>query len=88
MVEFISYDGRYPNLCSGILVLRIDGVEHKLPRYCMVSNGSAYIDEQYNAHVLTGRWSVNLPDDLKRYQTEIEDCVNINVQHPCCGGCI
>lgn len=27
-VEFISYDGRYPNLCSGTLVLSIDGVEH------------------------------------------------------------
>ena len=26
-VEFISYTGRYPNLCSGILTLRIDGKE-------------------------------------------------------------
>ena len=24
-VEFVSYSGRYPNLCSGTLVLRIDG---------------------------------------------------------------
>lgn len=24
-VEFISYTGRYPNLCSGILTLKIDG---------------------------------------------------------------
>lgn len=24
-VEFISYTGRYPNLCSGVLTLKIDG---------------------------------------------------------------
>ena len=27
MVEFISYDGAYPNLCSGQLRVRIDGEE-------------------------------------------------------------
>lgn len=27
-VEFVSYSGEYPNLCSGVLVLRIDGLEY------------------------------------------------------------
>lgn len=27
MVEFISYTGEYPNLCSGVLTVRIDGKE-------------------------------------------------------------
>lgn len=27
MVEFVSYTGKYPNLCSGVLTLRIDGEE-------------------------------------------------------------
>lgn len=27
-VEFVSYTGKWPNLCSGILTLNIDGVEH------------------------------------------------------------
>lgn len=26
-IEFISYDGEYPNLCFGTLVVKIDGVE-------------------------------------------------------------
>ena len=25
MVKFISYDGKYPNLCSGVLTLNING---------------------------------------------------------------
>jgi len=28
-VKFISYDGEYPNLCSGVLTLEIDGVQYK-----------------------------------------------------------
>lgn len=28
-VKFISYDGKYPNLCSGVLILEIDGKEYK-----------------------------------------------------------
>lgn len=26
-IEFVSYSGKYPNLCHGTLTLRIDGVE-------------------------------------------------------------
>ena len=25
MIEFVSYDGKFPNLCEGLLVVRIDG---------------------------------------------------------------
>lgn len=28
-VEFVSYTGSFPNLCSGVLTLKIDGVEVK-----------------------------------------------------------
>ena len=28
-VKFISYTGEYPNLCSGVLTLEIDGVQYK-----------------------------------------------------------
>lgn len=28
-VQFVKYTGGFPNLCSGMLILRIDGVEYK-----------------------------------------------------------
>jgi hypothetical protein len=29
MIKFISYTGKYPNLCSGVLTVEIDGKEYK-----------------------------------------------------------
>ncbi len=28
-IEFISYTGKYPNLCSGVLTVKIDDIEYK-----------------------------------------------------------
>lgn len=54
MVEFVSYDGRFPNLCSGTLVLKIDGVERTMPQYCMSSGGSVWFDNDWGEHVESG----------------------------------
>ena len=32
MVEFVSYDGAYPNLCAGQLVLKINGQVREFSR--------------------------------------------------------
>lgn len=88
MVEFVSYDGAYPNLCSGILVLKINGVERKLS-HCLSSGGSVWFDGDWDEHVESGAWSVyDLPEDLKPLRKEIEECVNENIPYGCCGGCV
>lgn len=33
-VEFVNYSGCYPNLCRGVLTLRIDGEEVKFGHDC------------------------------------------------------
>lgn len=34
MIDFVSYDGRYPHLCSGVLVVRIQGITYA---FCSVT---------------------------------------------------
>lgn len=86
MIEFVSYTGKYPNLCRGTLVLRIDG-EFVCLNHCLVSggcvgfNGLTEIVEQ-------GKWSVNVPEEYKKYEEEITTVVNENIEYGCCGGCI
>lgn len=87
-VEFVSYDGRFPNLCSGTLVLRVNGTERTLPKHCMRSGGSVWFDDGWSEHVEEGNWSIDLPNDLEALRDEIEECVNANVPHGCCGGCV
>lgn len=45
-VKFISYTGEYPNLCSGVLTLEIDGVQYKF--------GHNYME--YHVDPKTGEW--------------------------------
>lgn len=88
MVEFVSYDGKFPNLCSGTLVLKIDGIDRVFPEHSMSSGGSVSFDVDWCEHVCHGRWGVNVPDDLIDHKQEIEDCINENVPYGCCGGCV
>lgn len=87
-VEFVSYDGKYPNLCSGTLVLKINGETVKFPPYCLCSGGSIY--DAGNDYIATeGDWVVTcFPRGYQKYADEINKCVNENVEHGCCGGCI
>lgn len=87
-IEFVGYDGEYPNLCSGTLTLRVDGVEMAV-NCRMVSGGGVSIDENCE-HVWSGAWEVEFDDDFftKEEQEHIVSLVNDNVEWGCCGGCI
>lgn len=88
MVEFVSYDGRYPNLCHGQLVVRIDGKEVNLGK-CLISGGDCYFDSAWNDIVTCGGWDIDdLPEEYEQYRKEIKEVVNENVPSGCCGGCL
>lgn len=53
-VRFISYTGRCPNLCSGVLTLEIDGKEYKF--------GHNYSNYHYDANG-NGRFTDEDPDN-------------------------
>jgi len=84
-VKFISYDGQYPNLCSGTLEYSVDG-EVYLVRHCLNSGGG--LDE--NGDSYEGVWT--LAEEEFEHLTEAERLilctfVNTFVPHGCCGGC-
>jgi len=88
-IEFVSYDGKYPNLCGGTLTLRVDGEIFKTD-YCMESGGDYEIDE-VEEHIYKGPWSMNrwkFYDFSDEEFKEIERIVNKKVEWGCCGGCI
>ena len=108
-VEFVSYSGRYPNLCSVVLVLRIDGLAysfgHEARSYdfktrkfkdhnCKSfwhSGGGIQVDENGNIDIRHGEWVINadrIPEEFRKYATEIDRVFNDNVPFGCCGGCI
>lgn len=89
-VEFVSYDGEFPNLCRGTLVIKVDGKEYSL-KSILISGGNVWFDDDWNDYTSSGEWSIDsveLPDELKPYIDEITEVVNENVEWGCCGGCI
>lgn len=89
MVKFISYDGKWPCLCMGTLVLEIDGKIVTMPNGCMQSGGHVRAYNDYaDWKVTKGEWDVSVPTEYEKYKDEIVRVVNDNVPYGCCGGCI
>ena len=90
MEIIVEYNGAYPNLCSGKLIVTIDRQRYVFPDYCLVSGGSVWFDENWDEHVETGEWSIdkwpeNFPEELKG---AVVEAINENIPHGCCGGCV
>lgn len=92
-VKFISYTGKWPNLCSGILTLEIDGKRARFghgtlngPFWC--SGGG--LNPNYEG-AYTDEWEIDvkaIPVEYRKYAHEIDRVFNENVEWGCCGGCI
>lgn len=86
----VKYNGSYPNLCSGKLIVIIDGVSWEFPPYCLRSGGGVSFDENWNENVWQGEWSISdWPEEfLEELKEVVLDAVNEQIKHGCCGGCI
>ena len=96
-IEFVSYTGSWPNLCSGTLTLRIDGEEIGFSGYggkyhrFWSPGGSVWFGSNWGEHVDQDKWVINeedLPEELRPYVEEIAELFNDNVPYGCCGGCV
>lgn len=92
-IEFVAYNGKWPNLCSGELTLRVNGEVRLMPEFLLISGGKCgFKDKEFSeSYVEKGEWRIvdsKLPEDLKPYRKEIVRIINENVPHGCCGGCL
>jgi hypothetical protein len=51
-VKFISYSGRFPNLCRGTLTVEIEGQLVEIRGFC--SGGSVWFDDNWYEHIEEG----------------------------------
>lgn len=86
-VKFVSYTGKWPNLCSGTLTLKVNG--QLRTDFELISGGGCGFDNHWeDSWISNGSWTVIVPDDLKDLKDEITEVVNENVPEGCCGGCL
>ena len=86
----IEFNGDFPNLCSGDLVVIIDGERWIFPSHCLLSGGSVNFDGNWMETVISGSWTItdwpdNFPEKLKEM---VSQAVNDSIPHGCCGGCV
>ncbi len=86
----VEYDGGFPNLCSGNLIVFIDEIRWEFPDYCLSSGGSVTFDEDWSENVTHGTWEISkwpsgFPENLKYIVVE---AINLHIPYGCCGGCV
>ena len=86
----IEYDGCYPNLCSGQLIVYIDNEKYVFPRYCMNSGGNVWFDDDWSENVSEGPWDITeWPEDFPEHlKSPVLAVVNSEIEWGCCGGCV
>jgi len=87
----IKYDGEFPNLCSGELIVTIDKKEWLFPTSCLSSGGENNVsfDDDGAKHMGIGPWSiVKYPKGFpNKFKSAVEDAVNKSIPYGCCGAC-
>ena len=97
-ITFVSYTGEWPSLCAGILTLIIDGetvtfgpsTSVEKPMYDRFWRSGGYTNWATGEVVERG-WCVcadELPEQYRAYADEIQEVMDVNIPHGCCGGCL
>jgi hypothetical protein len=91
-VEFVSYDGGFPNLCRGLLSVKVDGVLWDFENGSLSSGGGVSFDKDWQEEVRHGEWSIyewpkGFPED-EDVRRKVLELVNDFIPRGCCGGCV
>jgi hypothetical protein len=81
-IEIVSYDGKFPHLCGGELVLAVDGIDYTFSRFALMSGGFERTKGPWS--VEDGYWPDGFPEEAKAESLRL---INAKIEHGCCGGC-
>ena len=86
----VSYNGEYPCLCMGHLIITIDKKKWDFGNNSLLSGGECYFENYAYDVVNKGPWSVvewpkNFPEE---WQDAVIEKVNNVIPWGCCGGCL
>ena len=91
-VKIVSYSGCYPNYCSGILVVDVDGKTYEFEQFAVRSEGSVWFDNSWTEHIDYGPLKVaddKFPDGFpEECKSKLNELLSTELEHGCCGGCI
>ena len=91
-VKFVSYTGKWPCLCCGVLTLNINGKDCVFG-YCDNAIGSKFWISGGDCNmkrITEDEWIIDynkIPDEFKQFAEEIDRVFNANIEYGCCGGC-
>lgn len=84
----IQYDGEYPCLCMGHLIVWIDGKEWDFGKYALESGGRCILADD---RIVKGKWNIfddKWPKEFpEKYKRPVLSKINKEIPHGCCGGC-
>ena len=85
-IEFVEYTGKYPNLCNGELILKIDDEIVEIDKG-FISGGWYDMDAEI---IIKGPWRfIDTYENFTEEEMEhITKLMNDNIPQGCCGGCI
>ena len=96
-IEFVRYTGKFPNLCRGTLLVRIDGTmvsfsDAYLSMYPAFWESGGSFDNDWNPiqkpwKLVNKRGRMQFPEEIRKLLPELLKIFNKNVPHGCCGGC-
>jgi len=88
----IKYDGKWPCLCNGHLIVDIDGKRYDFGEGALCSGGSCRFDEDWNSEIEHGPWTIDedyYPKDFpEEFKEELLEKINEEIDWGCCGGCL
>lgn len=85
----IKYDGKFPNLCVGNLLVTVDDQQWDFGTFALYSGGNVLYTDKGKWEIKKDEWAIRWPTDFpNRFKKAVAQKINETIEHGCCGGCL